>query len=103
MLKSLEFRIYDKTLRFNKNTIDTFVLDMFLIFLNTQKNINELKLDDNIKVQFELKKRFNKKVKKLCFGIDDKNKYDTFLKSLDKILCYGITQTDMLEYVKNNK
>lgn len=102
MFDTIIFTIYDKTLIFcGEEDIDKFTLDMLSFFFLENKSVDELELNDNIQIDLKVNSNFEKKLKSLCES--EEYRYETFIKSYEKILRYEIEKTNITNMVKEHE
>lgn len=101
MFQKLLFNVYDTEILFEDSVlIKWFTIDSLSMFLNENKCIDDLILNDNISVSIIWNEDFIYILKELC---KEEKKFYNYIKSWEKILCFAMGKTIEFEEIDENK
>lgn len=102
MFQKLLFNVYDTEISFeDSEPLIRFTIDSLSMFLNENKCIDDLILNDNISVSIIWNEDFIYILNELCE--EEKTRYYNYIKSWEKILCFAMGRTIIFEDIKDNK
>lgn len=101
MFQKLLFNVYDTEILFEDSVlIKWFTIDSLSMFLNENKCVDDLILNDNISVSIIWNEDFIYMLKEFC---KEEKKFYNYIKSWEKILCFAMGKTIEFEEIDESK